>query len=196
MGDEGTRQPPAEGWEAFFAANAQVLVDTAASILKGRTSRGNDAEDVAFQALANVIAKGIPEGANARAYVLGAVRQGALDALRRRSLHTDEDINLDERVGTTDIEAAVDDGLLLQQILEALDDIPEREATALRGLFLEEIPWEVVASEVGVTTKRGTTDLANRGTGRLRKMPRFRDLTSTRTRPPGSSTTTGSPTRP
>ena len=196
VGDDGTRQPPAEGWEDFFAANADALVHTAASILKGRTSRGNDAEDVAFQALANCIAKGIPKGVNARAYVLAAVRRGALDALRRRKFHTDEEIDLDERVGTPDIEEDVDDALLLEEVLEALDDVPEREATALRGLFLEEMPWEVVAEKVGLTSQRGTTDLADRAIARLRKMPRFRDLTATRTAPPGPSTTTGSPTAP
>ena len=83
--------------------------------------------------------------ANGRAYVLRAVRNAAIDALRRRRFHTDDDINLDEFVGTTDIEADVDDDLLLDEVLEALEDLPEREATAIRGLFLEELPWEVVA---------------------------------------------------
>lgn len=168
--------PPPEGWAVFFANNGAVMLGVAAGILGRNAARGASAEDVVSKVIVKLIKRGIPDDVNARAYVLTAVRNAAYDERKPLKRHTDEDVLLDDRVGIHGIEEDVDDQLLIDQVVDALDELPEREAHAIREKFLHARHWHDVAAELGVTTSQGFGKIVNAGLEELRKMPRFTGL--------------------
>jgi len=168
--------PPPEGWESFHEANVDALLRAAAGVLGSSSEQGDDAEDVVSQVLTRLIATGVPQTGSARAYVLTSVRNEARDRVRRRKHHADGIGTLDVLQRTDDMELTVGDDMLLADVLDALDQLPERERTAIQGKFLDERPWREVAAEVGVTTSQGFMKIVNKGLGRIRKTPRFAGL--------------------
>lgn len=185
--------PPPEGWEAFFETHVDSLLRAAAGILRNSTSRGSDAEDVVSRVLTRLIARGLPAG-NSLAYVITSVRNAAVDELRKLRFHSDTDVDPNRLVGEDDIESEVDAGLLIDDVLDALDQLPDKEATAIRGKFLEERPWQDVARDVGVSTSHGVAKIVNRGLATIRKMPRFAGLVQPNTVNPSRATGTQSGT--
>jgi RNA polymerase sigma factor (sigma-70 family) len=185
--------PPPEGWAAFFAHNAEVLMRAAARTL-GSPAGANTAEEIVDEAFAKLIRHGIPRGRNARAYAIITVQNAARDELRRLGRYTDEDIIFDDLVGVTGIEDDVDDQLLTDQVLAAIDELPEREAYAIREKFVNERPWREVAADLGITTSQGLGKIVKAGLDRLRRMPRFAELTKNVSISRDPSTTTGKPT--
>jgi RNA polymerase sigma factor (sigma-70 family) len=179
---------PSGGWAHFFDANADALLRAASGILHRDVVDASDVDDVVMTVMRRLIAQGgAPADRDPVAYALTAVRNEALDRRKRQRRSTDQPTDFDAMIGTADVEAAVDDAILVAQVLDALDDLPDNERTAIRGKFLEERPWADVAAEIGITTLRGFTKAVNRGLDRLRAMPQFAELFG---RAPRPSTTT------
>lgn len=183
---------PVGGWAVFFDLNADRLLRAASGILWRQTIDASDAEDVVMTVMRRLIAHGgVPANRDPVAYALTAVRNEALDRRKRQQCSTDQATEFDGMVGVDDVEADVDDALLIAQVLQALDDLPENERIAIRGKFLEERPWAEVAAEIGITTLRGFTKAVNRGLDRLRAMPQLAELFTDPSQP---STTRGDTT--
>jgi len=187
--------PPPDGWPGFFTNNTTVMLGVAAGILGADAARGASPEDVVSNVIAKLIKRGIPNEVNARAYVLTAVRNAAYDERKPLKRHTDEDVVFDDLVGVSGIDDDVNYQLLIDQVIVALDELPEREAYAIREKFLHERHWSDVATELGVTTSQGFGKIVNAGLDKLRQMPRFAGLANGgSTSPNPSSTSTGETT--
>lgn len=189
------RGPPPEGWAAAWAEHGEAMLRAAARVLDGKAARGASAEDVVGDVLERLINKGVPRGANTRAYMIRSARNAALDAVKPLKHHTDADIDFDDEVGVDSIEDDVDQQILLDDVLAALDELPPREAFAIREKFLKERPWHEVAADLDITTSQGLGKIVNSGLDKIRKMPRFAGLASIDSSThPTRSTTTGQPT--
>lgn len=187
------RRPPAGGWATFFTENGEMLLRVAARIVGKHAFLGVTAEDVVSESMRKLLAAGIPEGANARAYAITTVKKTALDlAKQKKKKNANAGIDLDTRIGTENIEETSDDALLAEDIRDALAELPEREAHAIREKVMNDRHWSDVAPELDVTTVQGVGKIVNRGLDKLRKMPRFADLAADVRTPPRPSTATGS----
>lgn len=182
--------PPSEGWAAFYAANGDALLRSAVASL-GRDARaGVSAEDIVNEVLAKLIKRGIPRSAIARAYVFTSIKNAARDTIAMGGRFTDDEVHFDERIGVEDIENLVDDALLGDDVVAALEELPERESRAIREKVMNNRHWSEVAPELGVTTSQGLGKIVNSGLDKLRKMPRFAELTPPVSSSPSPSTVT------
>jgi RNA polymerase sigma factor (sigma-70 family) len=166
----------------------------AAARILGSAAGLNTAEEVVDTALAKLIQHAIPRGHNARAYTITTVQNTARDELRRLGRYTDEHVLFDELIGVADIEDEVVDRLFTDQVLAAIDELPEREAFAIREKFVRGRPWREVAADLNITTSQGLGRIVNAGLDRIRRMPRFAGLTKNVSTSPNPSTATGKPT--
>lgn len=172
------RGPPPEGWAAFFTENGELMLRVAGRTAGHDARGGSSAEDIVSEALTKLIAAGIPKGANARAYAITVVINAALDEIKKTKRFTDEDIDFDDKIGIDDIEVAVDDALLAEDLRNMLGELPEREAHAIREKVMSGRHWRDVAPELGVTTVQGVGRIVNRGLEKLQKMLRFPEPSS------------------
>lgn len=186
------RSPPSGGWAAFYADLGETLLRVAGRIVGNEAFLGVSADDIVSETMRKLLAAGIPVGANARAYAITAVKNTALDLAKQKEQYTDADIDMDTRIGIEDIEEAVDEALLAEDICEALAELPEREAHAIREKVMNDRHWNDVAPELEVTTVQGVGKIVTRGLDKLRKMPRFAGLRQDVSTPQRPSTTTGS----
>lgn len=185
-------RPPPGGWAAFYAEHGETLLRAADRIVGKHTFLGVSGEDTVSETMRKLLNAGIPDGANARAYAITAIKNTARDVAKQKKQYTDGEIDLDTKIGTEDIEETVDDALLSEDLRNALAELPEREAHAIREKVMNDRHWSDVAPELEVTTVQGVGAVVTRGVDKLRKMPRFTELgqkLSTRPHPP---TTTGS----
>jgi RNA polymerase sigma factor (sigma-70 family) len=186
------RRPPGGGWAAFYADHGATLLRVAGRIVGKEAFLGVSADDIVSETMRKLLAAGIPVGANARAYAITAVKNTALDLAKQKEQYTDADVDMDTRIGIEDIEEAVDEALLAEDIREALAELPEREAHAIREKVMNDRHWNDVAPELEVTTVQGVGKIVTRGFDKLRKMPRFAGLRQDVSRPQRPSTTAGS----
>jgi RNA polymerase sigma factor (sigma-70 family) len=187
------RGPPPEGWAAFWREHGADLRRRAHKVLGPAATLGITADDIVNEVITNLIKKGIPEGRNPRAYAMTAVTNEAIDVIRTRKHHTDEDIEFDERIGVDDIEEPIDDELLARDLIEAIEELPEREAIAIRERILRGRPATEVARTLNVTTTQRVSQLVNAGLRRLRAKPPFKDLLPTVSPPSSASPATAGP---
>lgn len=190
---EDDRGPPPEGWAGFFAENGERMLRIAGRIVGQHARLGGGAEDVASEAMCRLLTKGIPKGADARAYALVTVKNVALDLVKKANRFPGDEIDLDDRIGVEDIEVAVDDALLAEEIRDALGELPEREARAVEEKVMKNRHWRDVAPELGVTTGQGVGKIVSRALGCLRKLPRFAELSTGVSTSPSPSAPTGRP---
>ena len=186
------RRPPPDGWATFFTENGEVLLRVAARIVGRHAFLGVSTEDIVSESMRKLLAAGVPEGANARAYAITTVKNTARDLAKRKKQYTEEDIDLDFTVGIEDIQEPIDDALLADDLRAALAELAEREAHAIQEKVMNDRHWSDVAPELDVTTVQGVGRIVNRGLDKLRKMPRFADLASGVSTPPSQSMATGS----
>lgn len=172
------RLPPPDGWAAFFAEHGEILLRIATRIVGNATFLGVSAEDIVGETMRKLLAAGLPEGANPKAYAITAVKNTAKDLAKQKKQYTEEVIDFDATVGTDHIEEAIDDALLAEDLRDALDELPEREAHAIREKVMKDRHWRDVGSEIDVTTAQGLGKVVNRGLDKVRKMPRFTELGS------------------
>lgn len=191
MSDEELGPPP-EGWEAFYDANIDALLRAASRVLGRTATQGDGAEDIVAEVLRRLIAKGVSTGQSARAYALTSVRNLAVDRARRQKHVADMPSEEDGPVSADEMESAVEDEILLADVLDALNQLPDKERMAIQGKFLDGRPWREVAADVGVTTSAGLMKIVNRGLDRIRKLPRFAGLADA-PRPASPSAPTGRP---
>lgn len=185
--------PPPEGWAAFWNEHGDALLRAAVAVIGLHDHAGVDAEDVVSKVMTKLVARGIRTDRSAIGTVMTSVYNAAVDALRTAKRYTDGQIDLDTFIGIEDIEASVDLELLGKEAVAALDELPEREARAIRQKVMNDRPWREVAAEFDVTTSQGLGKIVNPGLAKLRKMPRFAELLPDVSSPQAPSTTTGSP---
>lgn len=190
--------PPPEGWGAFWNQHSDTLLRAAVAVIGTHARAGVDAEDVVSKVMTKLVARGIRTDRSAIGTVMTSVHNAADDALRGAKRYTDGEIDLDAYIGIDDIEGSVDLELLGKEAVAALDELPEREARAIREKVMKDRPWREVAAEFDITTSQGLGKIVNPGLAKLRKMPRFAELLPDVSSPQAPSTTTGSPraTRP
>lgn len=184
------RLPPPGGSATFFAEHGEMLLRVATSIVGKVTFLGVSAEDIVSDTMRKLLVAGIPEGANPKAYAITAVKNTARDLTKKKKQYTDEEIDFDTEIGVDNIEDAIDDALLAEDLRDALDELPEREAHAIREKIMKDRHWSEVGPEIDVTTSQGLGKVVNRGLDTIRSMPRFADLGSGVSPPRQPSTTT------
>lgn len=172
----GLDQP---NWAAIFADHYQVMHAAAASVLKGQTALGVDADDIVSIALNEAIRRGIPANIQQlHSYLARIARLRAIDALRRRKHQADEPPD-PTREALRRIEEDGPDELVVQselasEITAHLNTLPERERFALESTVMRDRPRDEVAAALGVTPQR-VSQLVNAALHRLRELPAFAD---------------------
>lgn len=185
--------PPPEGWNAFWNQHSDSLLRAAVAVIGTHARAGVDAEDVVSTVMTKLVARGIRTDRSAIGTVMTSVHNAAVDALGGAKRYTDKEIDLDAYMAIDDIEGSVDLELLGKDAVAALDELPEREARAIREKVMKDRPWREVAGEFDLTTSQGLGKVVNSGLAKLRKMPRFAELLPDVSSPQAPSATTGSP---
>jgi RNA polymerase sigma factor (sigma-70 family) len=187
-------------WSAIFSQYYPVMYAAAASVLKGQTALGVDADDIVSIALGEAISKGLTPGVEQlHSYLARIARLRAIDALRRRKHQAgdppDPGTESAARIATDGPEELAILSELASEIAAHLDKLPERERVALEGTILRDRPRAEVAAVLGVTPQR-VSQLVGAALGRLRQLPPFADGSPFDTEESGGSTSSSAGTRP
>lgn len=187
-------------WAAIFAQHYPAMYAAAASVLKGRTALGVDADDIVSIALGEAISKGLPtEIEQLHSYLARIARLRAIDALRRRKHQADEPpdptTELPARVIPDGPEELAIQSELVAEIAAHLDGLPERERIALESTVMRDRPRDEVAAALGVTPQR-VSQLVSAALRRLRQLPAFADGRPFDTEESGGSNSASTGTRP
>lgn len=166
-------------WAAIFSQHYAVMYAAAASVLKGQTALGVDADDIVSIALGEAIAKGLPgEVGQLHSYLARIARLRAIDALRRRRHQADEPpdpaTESPARIVPDGPEELAVQSELASEIAAHLDGLPERERIALESTVMRDRPRDEVAAALGVTPQR-VSQLVSAALRRLRQLPAFAD---------------------
>lgn len=166
-------------WASVFAEHYPVMHAAAASVLKGQTALGVDADDIVSIALNEAITKGIPADIQQlHSYLARIARLRAVDALRRRKHQADEPPDstneLPRRIEEDGPDELVVQSELASEIAAHLDALPERERFALESTVMRDRPRDEAAAALGVTPQR-VSQLVNAALRRLRQLPTFAD---------------------
>lgn len=181
-------------WAAIFSQHYSVMYAAAASVLKGQTALGVDADDIVSIALGEAISKGLPaEVGQLHSYLARIARLRAIDALRRRKHQSDEPpdpaTELPTRIIPDGPEALALQSELASEVAAHLDGLPERERIALESTVMRDRPRDEVAAALGVTPQR-VSQLVSAALARLRRLPAFAE------RPPFDTEQSGGPNSP
>ncbi len=187
-------------WSAIFAEHYQVMYAAAASVLKGQTALGVDADDVVSIALSEAITKGLPaEVQQLHSYLARIARLRAVDALRRRKHQAKEPpdlaTELPARIILDGPEELAVKSELASEIAAHLDGLPERERIALESTVMRDRPRDEVAAVLEVTPQR-VSQLVSAALRRLRQLPAFANLPPFDTKESGGSNPSSAGTRP
>lgn len=185
-------------WAAIFDQNYSVMYAAAASVLRGQSALGVDADDIVSIALNEAITKGIPPNIDQlHSYLARIARLRAIDALRRRKHQAsdppDPATELAPRIATDGPDELAVKAELASDIAGHLDELPERERFALEQKVMRDRSRAEVATHLGVTPQR-VSQLVNAALARLRLLPTFTERAPFDTQESGGSTTAG--TRP
>jgi len=187
-------------WAAIFAQHYPVMYAAAASVLKGQTALGVDADDIVSIALGEAITKGIPaEVEQLHSYLARIARLRAVDALRRRKHQADQPpdpaTEPPARITPDGPEELAVQSELASEIAAHLGGLPERERVALESTVMRDRPRDEVAAVLGVTPQR-VSQLVSAALKRLRQLPAFADGPSFDTEESGGSKSPSLGTRP
>jgi RNA polymerase sigma-70 factor, ECF subfamily len=187
-------------WAAIFSRHYPVMYAAAASVLKGQTALGVDADDIVSIALREAIAKGLPaEMGQLHSYLARIARLRAVDALRRRKHQADEPpdpaTESPARIIPDGPEELAVQSELASEMAAHLDGLPERERIALESTVMRDRPRDEVAAVLGVTPQR-VSQLVSAALRRLRQLPAFADGPPFDTEESGGSNNPSAGTRP
>lgn len=173
-------QVPAPDWASIFAESYSTMYAAAASVLKGQSALGVDADDVVAIALREAITKGLPADLDQpRSYLASIARRRAIDALRRRKHQApdppDPVTEAMPRIPDEGPDELAIKAELAAEIAGHLDSLPARERFALEQTVMRDRPRAEVAGDLGVTPQR-VSQLVNAALGRLRLLPAFAEL--------------------
>ena len=187
------RCPPPEGWAAFFSEHGDALLRVAVSLVRGRSFLGVDAEDIVSESMRKLIKAGLPKGRDPLPYTIKAVTNTVRDLVKKRKWYADEETDHEAILAQDDVEADLEQALLAEDVRATLDELPEKEAHAIREKVMKGRHWSDVAPELEVTTSQGVGKIVNRGLAKLRAMPRFAEWAPSVSTSPPPSTSTGHP---
>lgn len=187
-------------WAAIFSQHYPVMYAAAASVLKGQTALGVDADDIVSIALGEAITKGLPaEVEHLHSYLARIARLRAVDALRRRKHQADEPpdpaTESPARITPDGPEELAVQSELASEIAAHLGGLPERERIALENTVMRDRPRDEAAAALGVTPQR-VSQLVSAALRRLRRLPAFADGPPFDTEESGGSDSPSAGTRP